>query len=259
MLRILHAAQAGAQRFAPQSTSSSSSLSLSINAPSLPIPRALTFTLVRMGVDASSAECISSAITRAVTRLKESFETDFSRRQQQLRVHPQACYLADAKFSTIFPATYTTIYNKTVSGWTSYILQEFTPRFLRAQAVHKLRNSKRPFNQLAVPLLERFFSHNAFPSRLEKYDLASASDMDYKQIHVWFQNRRRRFRKDGKELPRPPAKGPLQDFEDGVVNTLLPDDGANDEEDEDEDEDEDAESILDKQVSPSSHLLSRIR
>ena len=93
-----------------------------------------------------------------------------------------------------------------------------------------------------MPLLEQSFDDNAFPSRLEKFELAAKCDMGYKQIHVWvrqftsdicvcqrvmivfkFQNRRSRSRKEGKELKRRlPTHTLTKELENAVMEALLP-------------------------------------
>ena len=83
------------------------------------------------------------------------------------------------------------------------------PNVRHADANYSQQHSrKRPFNQVsgpyipptasslidryqsAVPALEQFFERNAFPSRLEKYDLASKFKMSYRQIDVWVRLRK---------------------------------------------------------------------
>lgn len=60
------------------------------------------------------------------------------------------------------------------------------------------------FNYGYIPLLEHFFEENPFPTRADKSFLAKKSGMTYRQIHVWFQNRRNRSKKDGRILRRKP-------------------------------------------------------
>ncbi|KAI0756831.1 hypothetical protein C8Q80DRAFT_1092969 [Daedaleopsis nitida] len=194
---------------------------------SLPTPEPLVARLMMLGIDKSSAEQVSSLLARAIVRLKDSFEADYQRRLETLR--PRAQYFQDSKFSTSFSATYLTIYTKTVRSWAEYLLHDVTPRLIRAQAQHRAEDNstnthhRRPFNQGAIPILEQTFSRNPFPTRLEKYDLAFQCDMEYRQIHVWFQNRRSRLRKDGKELKKPvPRDRLLQDIEDSIVVSLFP-------------------------------------
>ncbi|KAG1841722.1 homeodomain protein 2 [Suillus tomentosus] len=56
------------------------------------------------------------------------------------------------------------------------------------------------FNHEYVPLLEYFFAENPFPCHADKTFLAKKSAMSYRQIHVWFQNRRNRSKKEGQVL-----------------------------------------------------------
>ncbi|KAG2367773.1 homeodomain protein 2 [Suillus spraguei] len=56
------------------------------------------------------------------------------------------------------------------------------------------------FNHAYVPLLEYFFAENPFPTQADKAFLAKKSAMTYRQIHVWFQNRRNRMKKEGQIL-----------------------------------------------------------
>lgn len=171
----------------------------------LALPEPLTPRLTALGLDEPSAVKISSAILGTISRLKNHFEADLLHRSQALR--PLARYFQGERPASLFPRAYTKIYAKSVQSLTSYILDVYTPRVLRAR-LHRHTpggrgeaSQKRPFNQVrsdasktysladfpqkAVPILERFFNDNAFPSRLDKLELASACMMDYRQIHVW--------------------------------------------------------------------------
>ncbi|KAG5634565.1 hypothetical protein H0H81_001522 [Sphagnurus paluster] len=68
---------------------------------------------------------------------------------------------------------------------------------------------KRVFNQFNqsyvqefVPLLEKYFEYNAYPSAADRAVLARKSMMSQRQIEVWFQNHRNRAKKEGKEIKR---------------------------------------------------------
>nr|VWO94267.1 UhbW1 protein [Ganoderma boninense] len=153
-------------------------------------------------------------------RLKSLCESQFDRRCQS---SPQLS--RDPKFVSLFVG----IYNKAIKDYSSFVLDDVTPRVLNAQASLKEGLSrttlplKRPFNHNALPTLERFFDGNAFPSRLEKYELASICDMTFKQINDWFQNRRTRFKREGKPLKERDVKNTLLlELENSVVDVLLP-------------------------------------
>ncbi|KAF9460091.1 hypothetical protein BDZ94DRAFT_1116866, partial [Collybia nuda] len=50
--------------------------------------------------------------------------------------------------------------------------------------------------------LEKYFEYNAYPSAQDRSALARKSMMTPRQIEVWFQNHRNRFKKEGKALRR---------------------------------------------------------
>ncbi|KAI0735001.1 hypothetical protein C8Q76DRAFT_791585 [Earliella scabrosa] len=230
--QIRSSAEAGAQRYsqyAQKSTTNAPRLSVAMSDLSLSVPEPLTPRLVELGVDEMSARRISSAMRRAVLRLKDSCEVGYAQRRQLLQQRADPAH--NSTFLSRIPTAYTMLYNKTVDQWTTYLLTSLTPRILKAQSLRKhdslLSNSspqpRRPFNQSALPILEQFFERNAFPSRLDKYELALKCDMDYRQIHVWFQNRRSRYRKEGRGLTKTARGSPLlEELEDTVVDTMLP-------------------------------------
>ncbi|TFK30894.1 hypothetical protein FA15DRAFT_662960 [Coprinopsis marcescibilis] len=72
-----------------------------------------------------------------------------------------------------------------------------------ADAHTAAHDSKRtPFNADFIPLLEKYFEFNAYPSGCDKLKLAKKSMMSPRQIEVWFQNHRRRSKKEGRPLRR---------------------------------------------------------
>ncbi|KAF9218580.1 hypothetical protein BS17DRAFT_770611 [Gyrodon lividus] len=73
-----------------------------------------------------------------------------------------------------------------------------------SQTKGRHRNVSQPFNHEYVPLLEHFFDENAFPTHADKCFLAKKTNMTYRQIHVWFQNRRNRTKKEKFVLRRKP-------------------------------------------------------
>ncbi|TEB38898.1 homeodomain mating-type protein [Coprinellus micaceus] len=66
------------------------------------------------------------------------------------------------------------------------------------------QNEKRklPFNHECLPLLETYFEYNAYPSAQDRALLARKTMMCSRQIEVWFQNHRRRAKKEGRQLRR---------------------------------------------------------
>ncbi|KAM5533419.1 hypothetical protein V8D89_012916 [Ganoderma adspersum] len=223
---VSHAFANKLARFRPLSVSGPSTLALPPL--SLPTPPSLAPQLVAAGVDEVSAQRISVAASQAANRIKSVFEVDYEQRCQSLDHNAQ--HFRDPRFLSTFPSTYSIIYAKALKRWSSYLLDDIAPRVLHARAVHKAVNgcrsqapeSKRPFNQSAIPVLEQFFNENAFPSRLEKLELAGKCGMEYKQIKDWFQNRRTRSRKAGIELSKPQKDELLREVEESIVDALLP-------------------------------------
>ncbi|KAJ3006365.1 hypothetical protein NUW54_g3967 [Trametes sanguinea] len=209
--RILTAARRGAHLCADYSPCSTSELPpINVDALSLPLPRSLVPKLLQLGVNPLAAERISGVVSGEILlRLKATLEADFKLRIQ--RLNSEATFLRDAAFLSKLRSTYIITYQKAEGDWTAYILDNFIPRLLKIQSDYKHRPSPpqataraRPaFNHDAVPMLEQFFSKNPFPSRLEKFELASKCHMQYRQIHVWFQNKRSRLRREGHELKKP--------------------------------------------------------
>ncbi|KAG1885469.1 homeodomain protein 2 [Suillus subluteus] len=82
------------------------------------------------------------------------------------------------------------------------------------------------FNNEYVPLLEYFFAENPFPTHADKAFLAKKSAMTYRQIHVWFQNRRNRMKKEGQVLRKKTvAEGatlPLDDLYQRMEKFIVP-------------------------------------
>ncbi|EIW64297.1 uncharacterized protein TRAVEDRAFT_68139 [Trametes versicolor FP-101664 SS1] len=194
---------------------------------SFPVPPPLLPKLLRAGVNGAIAERVSAAVAHSIQRLKGVFEIDYNRRL--IAIRSDTALLRGQNTLSFIPATYTAVYRRAVSNWSSYVLNVLAPRVLRVQVASKQITApvnaprRKPFNQEAVPKLERFFEQNAFPSRLEKMELATESNMEYRQIHVWFQNRRSRFKKEGKVLPKSVQRGTLlEELENTVVECLLP-------------------------------------
>nr|WDY60857.1 HD MAT HD2 protein [Rhizopogon vinicolor] len=109
-------------------------------------------------------------------------------------------YVSEQKIISVF----TELYLKQLVSWR----EENVALYLK----HSSTADKAPassctpkFNHEYVPLLEHFFAENPFPTHADKAFLAKKSAMTYRQIHVWFQNRRNRMKKEGRELKKKPV------------------------------------------------------
>ena len=116
----------------------------------LPLPEAITPKLVKLGVDSRSAERICAIFLGMVLQLKRSFESDFKDRRALLT--SRAHYFEEPRHSAFIPLTYQTIYRRTIQEWSTYLLQNVTPRLISAQrrASSVLsEQAKRPFNYVS--------------------------------------------------------------------------------------------------------------
>ncbi|TFK30890.1 hypothetical protein FA15DRAFT_662956 [Coprinopsis marcescibilis] len=86
------------------------------------------------------------------------------------------------------------------------IKEEFLKSYQHVQHVQQRSENKRtPFNPEYTPLLEKYFEHNAYPSPGDREWLARKTMMSFRQIEVWFQNHRRRARKEGRQFTKLPV------------------------------------------------------
>ncbi|KAI0778359.1 hypothetical protein BD413DRAFT_675996 [Trametes elegans] len=187
--------------------------------------RPLTARFVSLGIDTHQAQLLSDAIIKASHKLQNACNIHLRQSQQQLAQEGLLDQPTLLKLRTLSRA----LYVRLIEAWHSHVFAKLVPRLSRLRDVtaeESARNSsklRRPFNQAAVPLLEQFFNRNAFPSRLDKLELAAQTQMDYRQIHVWFQNHRSRTRKEGKELRRPASSSPvIAALEESVLASVLP-------------------------------------
>jgi len=107
-------------------------------------------------------------------------------------------YVSEQKVLSVF----TELYLKQLVAWREQGVALFCKYSLGDKSQTSSCTSK--FNHEYVPLLEYFFAENPFPTHADKAFLAKKSAMTYRQIHVWFQNRRNRMKKEGQVLRKKP-------------------------------------------------------
>ncbi|KAI0931728.1 hypothetical protein AcV7_000967 [Taiwanofungus camphoratus] len=181
----------------------------------LPIPEPIVSDLVSTGLDSQNAELMSRIYIQAAVRLKKCYERRFHSTVVALGEyqHPAFDSVADQhlRLHAVYLAKYTGILRSWANKASILVRRrvlELTKQTLSDSVLSYIGNrnctdshSSRPvFNQDAIPLLDRSFVNNPFPSRSDKLHLANLTGMEYKQIHVWFQNRRNRSRKEGKDV-----------------------------------------------------------
>ncbi|KAG2044459.1 homeodomain protein 2 [Suillus americanus] len=98
-----------------------------------------------------------------------------------------------------FLHTFSELYLKQLVNWREQAVASFLKHSSTGHNVQASSGTVK-FNHEYVPLLEYFFAENPFPTHADKAFLAKKSAMTYRQIHVWFQNRRNRMKKEGQVL-----------------------------------------------------------
>ncbi|KAF8445584.1 hypothetical protein L210DRAFT_3527993 [Boletus edulis BED1] len=203
VLRIAHALRnaAGVSHLLSPITNS---LGTVINSINLPSPRPLSPSLLEAGFNHEMAASISKAYQLRAEELRRRIQESIATACREIAELPAAA-LASSPDGLMrkLVLTLTELYLRRLEKWE----EEITQRIKRAPKAPVKVSSKnsRTFNQECVPLLEHFFEENPFPTHADKMFLAEKSNMDYRQIHVWFQNRRNRTKKEGKTLKKKPT------------------------------------------------------
>lgn len=164
----------------------------------LPEPPQLIPTLQPYALDTETLQRINEAYIKRAHELRDTTAAAIAQASTALSPVPGLSLApSDEKVTAIF----TQVYLSTLRRWIKDI--ETTVSSRTSGAV--LEGKGKPFNYDYVPLLEHFFNENPFPSHADKAFLAKKSGMTYRQIHVWFQNRRSRTKKEGRRLRKTPS------------------------------------------------------
>ncbi|KAL5533900.1 hypothetical protein ACEPAG_360 [Sanghuangporus baumii] len=159
---------------------------------SVPSSSHLVRELVEAGAPRQIAEAISEKYHVYASRLAEyQANTTYMDTLRKLQWCPS---LGHADFISAFQEAQRQIYTRALSTRKERILFSVKERFGQTAETAKELESK-IFDQKFVPFLEKCFSKNRRPSREDKELLAKKTGMSYRQIHVWFQNRRSRTKK----------------------------------------------------------------
>ncbi|KAH9836931.1 uncharacterized protein C8Q71DRAFT_578057 [Rhodofomes roseus] len=165
-----------------------------------PLPQSIGNNLTALGLSPTVAEKIDRVFCRAALRLKEHSEARTRDALQASANVDSTKLLNHERLNAMFCSAMSTKYLQAIHSWRAQIISKLSSRIreiheARQQSQLAERENKRPFNPAAVPTLERFFGHTPRPSRAEKQQLAEQTKMEYKQINIWFQNRRNRSKK----------------------------------------------------------------
>ncbi|KAI0687917.1 hypothetical protein BC835DRAFT_1419572 [Cytidiella melzeri] len=174
---------------------------LSLN---LPDPTPITSYLVRSGWKHAAAEQLSNAYMQHAMDLKLDHERIMN---SAINACLEAGQWTDRQANIIsLHAAYAAAYRRDLTQWTKFTVQRSEQRLWEYKSSQctsaRVSSSERrsPFKQDATPILERAFSSNPYPTRSEKLTIAGCTGMEYNQVHVWFQNRRNRMKREGKEI-----------------------------------------------------------
>ncbi|KLO20650.1 hypothetical protein SCHPADRAFT_15862 [Schizopora paradoxa] len=181
---------------------------LEIEAPSLLDVRK---NLLQSGYPYPVADKFAAAYCKRASELADSYRVAFKKLVSKLDGHPNP--FGPNSSSDLLATAYRKTYARAIAKWLSESLSIMKSRIVDdssadvpQKAVPRARNcgsTEAPFNQAFTPTLEAYFKENPFPSRADKNFLAKNSGMTYRQIHVWFQNRRSRTKKASSSIEKP--------------------------------------------------------
>ncbi|KAF8216019.1 hypothetical protein K438DRAFT_1704954 [Mycena galopus ATCC 62051] len=102
------------------------------------------------------------------------------------------------------------------------------PQQPRRTSKPTLRKPSTVFNREFIPFLEKYLEYNAYPSPADRAEMAKKSQMEPRQIEVWFQNKRRRAKEEGRSVRKQNASDPaplelcLKSMEEKMEPYLIP-------------------------------------
>nr|ADN97171.1 A2 mating-type protein [Phanerodontia chrysosporium] len=202
--RLLDITGGESAKFESSESSPSSSYVASVKY-SLPDPLPITSYLIAQGLQPAPSEQLSQAYLHHARGLKGASE-----RKMQASAYSwlRGCHDpgqdVQKQLSSLYAAYYR-YYTSTLQRWVDVLIQQFQRKLCAVKS--RIPGSsasrsceRRPFIQEAIPTLEQAFQSNPYPSRQDKERLAEKTGMHFEQIHVWFQNRRNRVKKEGRDL-----------------------------------------------------------
>nr|AER51800.1 homeodomain 2 mating type protein [Pleurotus tuoliensis] len=193
-------------------------------------------------------------ISSTLVQIFHSKCTQLQRATERIFHEQDLTLLSSTNGSAIHPNNLQTcvlkLYNQNVEYFQSEILRRAKiqcDQWRTAVTTHA-KPAKAAFNHDFVPVLEKYFEYNAYPSAADRALIARKSMMTERQIEVWFQNHRNRARKDGKPLARLRASDLLPsdvsfDSLDAAMGYLIRPEGERLMMEQQEDEDDDSDGI----------------
>nr|QQL12049.1 mating-type protein HD2.1 [Hypsizygus marmoreus] len=166
---------------------------------SLPLPNGIAATLAGLGCLSAKADLISEAFVRSARQIRAAYESAFHKACKEMaQDHPPSQRDSLTKRLKHLGNTLERQYQDQILAAKELAID----RVRGAQGTHDADQpaKRQTFNQEFVPLLEKYFEYNAYPSAPDRTALARKSMMTPRQIEVWFQNHRNRAKKEGKRL-----------------------------------------------------------
>ncbi|KAH8103658.1 hypothetical protein DFH11DRAFT_1654653 [Phellopilus nigrolimitatus] len=166
----------------------------------LPSPQPIVDTLIADGIPLEVAKRLSIAFEKSVDVLRKKVESGLNEAWAQIMKTPRHASMTPLpELKAQLWSTHESLFSRKVGSWREEIRQRASARLSErnvgqtSKAVSTSTNDdRRAFNNKYTPVLETYFSKNQLPSKADKIVLAEKSCMTYRQIHVWFQNRRKR-------------------------------------------------------------------
>ncbi|KAG1904677.1 homeodomain protein 2 [Suillus fuscotomentosus] len=182
-----------ASSFAPQSCSPRQQPIANI---SLPDPPSIYSALLAAGACHDISLAINQAYQTRAAELRAFCHSAVARVYSNQAQYPSKFrYVPGQKVLPVF----TELYLRQLSTWRQECIDLYLKHTSTSDKIQTSSGGPK-FNHEYVPLLEYFFAENPFPTHADKAFLAKKSAMTYRQIHVWFQNRRNRMKKEGQVL-----------------------------------------------------------
>ncbi|KAG2076873.1 homeodomain protein 2 [Suillus decipiens] len=163
---------------------------------SLPDPPPIQSALIAAGASPEISLSMDQAYQKRAADLRGLYHSTITLIcSNQAQSPSKFRYVSEQKIQSVF----TELYLRQLATWR----EEGVHLYLKHPSTGDKTQSSSctaKFNHEYVPLLEYFFAENPFPTHADKAFLAKKSAMTYRQINVWFQNRRNRMKREGQVL-----------------------------------------------------------
>nr|ADN97191.1 A2 mating-type protein [Phanerodontia chrysosporium] len=176
----------------------------------LPEPQPIVSQLLARGFRLPICEDVSQRYMIRARMVQQSYEQLLCRALQawitfghESEKHPEANISAIvSRYRELYALSLQQLLQATLRSLEQFVTRK-REEVAHRVTMHSLEGRERSlFNQEATPTLEHAFSTTPYPTRLEKERLARHTGMEYRQIHVWFQNRRNRSKKGGQPMKK---------------------------------------------------------